>query len=292
MLLHLPSVGSPQEAVTPEKLMSELGSLSQRNGAAEAVRLMPAVSIIATIDATSVAPLKFPPTALSHVRTRPRVSVVNSGRNCNSCVCLGGSSADRTQPLLDERRAARLYTWNSPLDIDSPAERGRFEPSVPLARESWIRMVSTGRSLLTGDQRFESLFLRQGVGLAGEFRVPQPVVVPHSGTARSFSKSSACRSTPTTGSGVVEALIRAEGRGVDVRLIADKSTPCGQASGFEAGCARHPAGADRSYDARDLSRRHHRWTDRVASSTPQVIASSPISPARLMPCNARSRSLC
>ena len=30
-------------------------------------------------------------------------------------------------------------------------------------------MVSTGRSLLTGDQRFESLFLRQGVGLSVEF---------------------------------------------------------------------------------------------------------------------------
>src|SRR5437879_2441999 len=38
----------------------------------------------------------------------------------------------------------------------------------------------------------------------------------------------------TTGSGIVEALVRARARGVDVRLIADKSTPCGQASGIEA----------------------------------------------------------
>ena len=29
----------------------------------------------------------------------------------------------------------------------------------------------------------------------------------------------------TTGSGIVEALVRAKGRGVDVRLIADKTTP-------------------------------------------------------------------
>src|SRR5262249_38946864 len=35
----------------------------------------------------------------------------------------------------------------------------------------------------------------------------------------------------TTGSGIVEALARAEGRGVDVRLIADKTTPCGRNSG-------------------------------------------------------------
>src|SRR5438132_14405668 len=109
LLLHVPSVGSPQEAITPEKLMSELGSLSQRNGAAEAVRLIPTVSIIATIDAPSVAPAKFPRTALSLFPYRPRVSVVNPGRNCNSCVCLGGSSADRTQPL--GREASRFaYT--------------------------------------------------------------------------------------------------------------------------------------------------------------------------------------
>jgi phospholipase D len=37
----------------------------------------------------------------------------------------------------------------------------------------------------------------------------------------------------TTGSGIVEALVRAKERGVDVRLIADKSTPCERASGIE-----------------------------------------------------------
>jgi phosphatidylserine/phosphatidylglycerophosphate/cardiolipin synthase-like enzyme len=37
----------------------------------------------------------------------------------------------------------------------------------------------------------------------------------------------------TIGSGIVEALVRAKERGVDVRLIADKTTPCGQASGIE-----------------------------------------------------------
>jgi phosphatidylserine/phosphatidylglycerophosphate/cardiolipin synthase-like enzyme len=37
----------------------------------------------------------------------------------------------------------------------------------------------------------------------------------------------------TTGSGIVEALIRAKERGVDVRLIADKSTPCERESGIE-----------------------------------------------------------
>jgi phosphatidylserine/phosphatidylglycerophosphate/cardiolipin synthase-like enzyme len=37
----------------------------------------------------------------------------------------------------------------------------------------------------------------------------------------------------TTGSGIVEALVRAKGRGVDVRLIADKTTPCERGSGIE-----------------------------------------------------------
>jgi phospholipase D len=37
----------------------------------------------------------------------------------------------------------------------------------------------------------------------------------------------------TTGSGIVEALIRAQERGVDVGLIADKSTPCEHESGIE-----------------------------------------------------------
>ena len=37
----------------------------------------------------------------------------------------------------------------------------------------------------------------------------------------------------TTGSGIVEALVRAKGREVDVRLIADKTTPCSRASGIK-----------------------------------------------------------
>ena len=37
----------------------------------------------------------------------------------------------------------------------------------------------------------------------------------------------------TTGSGIVEALVRAKERGVDVRLIADRTTPCERASGIE-----------------------------------------------------------
>ena len=35
----------------------------------------------------------------------------------------------------------------------------------------------------------------------------------------------------TVGSGIVEALARAKERGIDVRLIADKTTPCGRNSG-------------------------------------------------------------
>jgi phosphatidylserine/phosphatidylglycerophosphate/cardiolipin synthase-like enzyme len=37
----------------------------------------------------------------------------------------------------------------------------------------------------------------------------------------------------TTGSGIVEALVRAKERGVDVRLIADRATPCEPGSGIE-----------------------------------------------------------
>jgi phospholipase D len=37
----------------------------------------------------------------------------------------------------------------------------------------------------------------------------------------------------TTGSGIVEALVRAKERGVDVRLIADRTTPCERGSGIE-----------------------------------------------------------
>jgi phosphatidylserine/phosphatidylglycerophosphate/cardiolipin synthase-like enzyme len=39
--------------------------------------------------------------------------------------------------------------------------------------------------------------------------------------------------TLTTGSGIVEALIRAKKRGVDVKLIADKTTPYERGSGIE-----------------------------------------------------------
>jgi hypothetical protein len=37
----------------------------------------------------------------------------------------------------------------------------------------------------------------------------------------------------TTGSGIVEALVRVKARVVDVRLIADKTTPCGRARRFD-----------------------------------------------------------
>ena len=37
----------------------------------------------------------------------------------------------------------------------------------------------------------------------------------------------------TTGSGIVEALVRAYQRGVEVKLIADKTTPCGHSSGID-----------------------------------------------------------
>jgi phosphatidylserine/phosphatidylglycerophosphate/cardiolipin synthase-like enzyme len=39
--------------------------------------------------------------------------------------------------------------------------------------------------------------------------------------------------TLTTGSGIVEALVRAKQRGVDVKLIADKTTPCERGSGID-----------------------------------------------------------
>jgi phosphatidylserine/phosphatidylglycerophosphate/cardiolipin synthase-like enzyme len=37
----------------------------------------------------------------------------------------------------------------------------------------------------------------------------------------------------TTGAGIVEALLRAHRRGVEVKLIADKTTPCGHNSGID-----------------------------------------------------------
>jgi phospholipase D len=37
----------------------------------------------------------------------------------------------------------------------------------------------------------------------------------------------------TTGAGIVEALLRAHQRGIEVKLIADKTTPCGRNSGID-----------------------------------------------------------
>ena len=49
----------------------------------------------------------------------------------------------------------------------------------------------------------------------------------------------------TTGSGIVEALVRAKQRGVDVRLIADRTTPCEPESGIEPlAAAGVPVGID------------------------------------------------
>ena len=39
--------------------------------------------------------------------------------------------------------------------------------------------------------------------------------------------------TLTSGSGIVEALVRAKQRRVDVKLIADKTTPCERGSGID-----------------------------------------------------------
>ena len=48
----------------------------------------------------------------------------------------------------------------------------------------------------------------------------------------------------TTGSGIVEALVRAKERGVDVRLIADRTTPCERESGIEPLAAGVPVWID------------------------------------------------
>ena len=51
----------------------------------------------------------------------------------------------------------------------------------------------------------------------------------------------------TVGSGIVEALIRAIGRGIDVRLIVDKTTPCERKGGVDAlASAGAPIWIDRS----------------------------------------------
>ena len=48
----------------------------------------------------------------------------------------------------------------------------------------------------------------------------------------------------TTGSCIVEALVRAKERGVDVRLIADRTTPCERESGIEPLAAGVPVWID------------------------------------------------
>ena len=51
----------------------------------------------------------------------------------------------------------------------------------------------------------------------------------------------------TTGAGIVEALLRARDRGVDVRLIADKRTPCERNTGIDPlAAAGTPIWIDRS----------------------------------------------
>jgi len=60
----------------------------------------------------------------------------------------------------------------------------------------------------------------------------------------------------TTGLGIVEALARAKGRGVDVRLIADKTTPCGRDSG---GPLLADAGVPIWTTIRPASRMQRRW---------------------------------
>jgi phosphatidylserine/phosphatidylglycerophosphate/cardiolipin synthase-like enzyme len=68
----------------------------------------------------------------------------------------------------------------------------------------------------------------------------------------------------TTGSGIVEALARTKDRGVDVRLIADKTPPCERESGIEP-LARGGAGLDRRSGAdrarQDDGNRRRRHTD-------------------------------
>ena len=67
-----------------------------------------------------------------------------------------------------------------------------------------------------------------------------------------------------TGSGIVEALARTKDRGVDVRLIADKTPPCERESGIEP-LARGGAGLDRRSGAdrarQDDGNRRRRHTD-------------------------------
>jgi phosphatidylserine/phosphatidylglycerophosphate/cardiolipin synthase-like enzyme len=80
--------------------------------------------------------------------------------------------------------------------------------------------------------------------------LPQTALVPDAAIAACFAPEQNCAALAvvaidrarrqilvsaynlTVGSGVVEALVRARERGVDVRLIADKRTPCERAAGI------------------------------------------------------------
>jgi phosphatidylserine/phosphatidylglycerophosphate/cardiolipin synthase-like enzyme len=77
----------------------------------------------------------------------------------------------------------------------------------------------------------------------------------------------------TTGSGIVEALVHAKERGVDVRLIADKTTPCSRSSGIEP-----LAAADIPIWIDDQARiaRSYNWTRGAAANSEDLkLISSP-----------------
>jgi phosphatidylserine/phosphatidylglycerophosphate/cardiolipin synthase-like enzyme len=60
----------------------------------------------------------------------------------------------------------------------------------------------------------------------------------------------------TTGSGIVEALVKAKQRGIDVQLIADKTTPCSATSGI---ASRPPPECQSGSTPRLGSRMPRRW---------------------------------
>src|SRR5271170_7246211 len=94
---------------------------------------------------------------------------------------------------------------------------------------------------------FAALLLALGVGSAA----PAAATVPGATVAVCFAPEEDCAAVAvgaidrarhqilvsaynlTTGSGIVEALVRARVRGVDVRLIADKRTPCERNDGID-----------------------------------------------------------
>jgi len=95
---------------------------------------------------------------------------------------------------------------------------------------------------------FAALLLALGVGSAA---LPAAATVPGATVAVCFAPEEDCAAVAvgaidrarhqilvsaynlTTGSGIVEALVRARVRGVDVRLIADKRTPCERNDGID-----------------------------------------------------------